>query len=190
MENEVFKDVLGYEGLYQVSNYGRVKSLERKNIFYCGLREEYLERPVKGKFLKIRNGVHSYQVTCLTKNGICKNKFIHRLVAEAFIPNPENKPQVNHKDGNKKNNCVDNLEWCTAKENTRHAIKTGLKKKYNNKRVKQYDLDGNFIKEWESITSFLKTNNIDLENSGITCCCKGRQKTSHGYIWKYAEEES
>lgn len=185
MENEVFKDVLGYEGLYQVSNYGRVKSLERRNIFYCGLRKEYLERPVKDKFLKIRNGVHGYQVTCLTKNGICKNKFIHRLVAESFIPNPENKPQVNHKDGNKKNNCVDNLEWCTAKENSRHAIKTGLKKKYNNKRVEQYSLDGKYIKTWNSITEFYKENNLNLKSSGITVSCKSKIKSAFGYLWKY-----
>ena len=187
MENEVFKDVLGYEGLYQISNYGRVKSLERKNIFYCGLRKQYLERPVKEKILSFNKSNNGYLQVCLTKNGKCCTRTVHRLVAKAFIPNPENKPQVNHIDGNKQNNNVKNLEWCTAKENTGHAIKTGLKKSYNKKKVKQYDLKGNFIKEWESITSFLKANNIDLNNSGITCCCKGRQKTSHGYIWKYSK---
>ena len=180
MEKEVFKDVLGYEGLYQVSNYGRVKSLERKNIFYCGLRKEYLERPVKGKFLKIRNGVHGYQVTCLTKNGVCKNKFIHRLVAEAFIPNLENKPQVNHIDGNKQNNNIKNLEWCSPKENSNHAFKTGLSKK-----VKCITTNEIFI----SITEASKKYN--LFDGDISRCCQGKRshcgksKTGEKLVWKY-----
>ena len=185
MENEVFKDVLGYEGLYQVSNYGRVKSLERKNIFYCVLRKEYLERPVKEKILSFNKNNNGYLQVCLTKNGKYCTRSVHRLVAEAFISNPNNLPQVNHKDGNKENNKVDNLEWCTAKENSRHAIKTGLKKKYNNKRVEQYSLDGKYIKTWNSMTEFYKENNLNLKSSGITVSCKSKIKSAFGYLWKY-----
>lgn len=111
MQEEVWKDIEGYEGLYQVSTLGRVKSLAR-------------ERVSKDKILK-SSGVR-YKLVCLYKSGIVKYVKVHRLVANAFISNPENKPQVNHKDGNKFNNSVSNLEWATSKENCIHAVQTGL----------------------------------------------------------------
>lgn len=185
MENEVFKDVLGYEGLYQVSNLGRVKSLERKNIFYCGLRKEYLERPVKEKILSFNKSNRGYLQVCLTKNGKYRTYTVHRLVAKAFIDNPLNKKTVNHIDGNKENNCVNNLEWATNRENNKHAWANGLKKPHNQRKVNQYDLKGNFIRTWNSITDFLKEEGLNLKNSGITNCCKGRRKTAYGYKWKY-----
>lgn len=189
MEKEVFRDVLGYEGLYQVSNYGRVKSLERKNIFYCGLRKEYLERPTKEKILNYNKSNRGYLQVCLTKDGKSKTYTVHRLVAKAFIPNLKNKKQVNHIDGNKENNNIDNLEWATSSENNKHAFRTGLNKPHNVRKVNQYDLKGNFIKQWNSITDFLKENNLNLKNSNITTCCKGKRKNAYGFIWKYADEE-
>jgi hypothetical protein len=108
MEKEIWKDVKGYEGLYQVSNLGRIKSIIRK-----------------GKILS--NKSHRYISVIFYKNKLRKNIRVHRLVAGAFIPNPENKPQVNHIDGNKKNNNVNNLEWNTQLENIRHAYRTGIK---------------------------------------------------------------
>ena len=189
MKKEVFRDVLGYEGLYQVSNYGRVKSLERKNIFYCGLRKKHLERPTKEKILNYNKSNRGYLQVCLTKDGKSKTYTVHRLVAKAFLPNLKNKKQVNHIDGNKENNNIDNLEWVTSSENNKHAFITGLNKPHNMRKVNQYDLQGNFIKQWNSITDFLKENNLNLKNSNITTCCKGKRKNAYGFIWKYADEE-
>ena len=189
MKKEVFRDVLGYEGLYQVSNYGRVKSLERKNIFYCGLKKEHLERPTKEKILNYNKSNRGYLQVCLTKDGKSKTYTVHRLVAKAFLPNLKNKRQVNHIDGNKENNSIDNLEWVTSSENNKHAFITGLNKPHNMRKVNQYDLQGNFIKQWNSITDFLKENNLNLKNSNITTCCKDKRKNAYGFIWKYADEE-
>lgn len=188
MIEEVFKDILGYEGLYQISNYGRVKSLKRKNIFYCGLRKEYAERPVKEKILSISKSNRGYLQVCLTKNGKYKTFLVHRLVAQTFIPNPLNKLTVNHIDGNKENNCVNNLEWATSSENIKHAFTIGIKEIHNKLKVNQYDLEDNFIKTWNCITDFLKANNINLKSSNISMCCKGKRPTAYGYKWKYADD--
>jgi hypothetical protein len=117
---EIWKDIKGYEGIYQVSNLGRVKSLHIKRSGW-----ELLPRDTTlGKIISYRaNPPHYYYQVTLFKNGERKAKRVSRLVAEAFIPNPLNLPQVNHKDMNKKNDCVDNLEWCTNKQNMEHARK-------------------------------------------------------------------
>lgn len=120
---EIWKDIEGYEGLYQVSNLGRVKALKRKIKKSDGSTQIYRER-----ILKYDKSI-SYLRIKLCKNGIETKYLIHRLVAETFIDNPDNKPQVNHIDGIKTNNCVQNLEWCTAKENVIHSVNSGLKSK-------------------------------------------------------------
>lgn len=119
---EEWKDVIGYEGFYEISNFGNVKSLYTNKI----LKSDSVD-----KFGYVRFSA--------TKNKIQKIKRVHRLVAEMFIPNPNNLPQVNHKDGNKLNNHVNNLEWCSDSENKKHAYKTGLMKPGNQytKRTKQ-----------------------------------------------------
>lgn len=117
---EIWKDVVGYEGMYEVSNKGRVRSLDRKDI---------RGRRVKGKYLKYKKTSRGY----LSLQLCGKDCLIHRLVAKAFIPNPENKPQVNHIDGDKSNNNVENLEWCTSSENNKHRYRYGL---YNQDGVK------------------------------------------------------
>lgn len=114
---EIWKDVEGYEGLYQVSNLGRVKSLTHYII-----KENYKPREVKGKILTpFFDRPKGYMSVSLSKNNKIKLQRIHRLVAQAFIPNPDNLIQINHKDGNKSNNNVENLEWCSCKDNIRHA---------------------------------------------------------------------
>lgn len=127
---EVWKDVKGYENLYEVSNLGRVKSKDR---FTTGNRN----RKLKGKILiQCKNNL-GYCIVYLCKDGKPKTTRVHRIVAGAFIENPTNKPYINHKDGNPQNNNVDNLEWCTQKENIHHAFKTGLVKRHG--KLAEYD---------------------------------------------------
>ena len=168
---EVWKDIAGYEGLYQVSNLGRVKSL------------------YTGNMLKMLPHSTGYYAVALYKKRIPKRCIVHRLVAMAFIENPENKPTVNHKNGNKHDNRVNNLEWATHQEQQQHALKTGLKVGVNYKNnklsipVAQYTLGMDLIKVYPSMN--------EAERNGFSCaeicrCCKGKKKTHRGYIWKYA----
>lgn len=117
--NEIWKYIEGYQGKYIVSNKGTVKSVSRdiqhgNHVYH---RREYILKPYS---------INGYRLVTLRTDNKSKHYQIHRLVAEAFIPNPDNKPMVNHIDGNPSNNCLENLEWCTAKENAEHAIRTGL----------------------------------------------------------------
>lgn len=187
---EVWKDIPNYEKLYKVSNLGRVKSLSKfhkTNKMYSSIG--YYS---KEKILKSIKDKRGYNTVVLCKNSKPKTYRIHRLVAQAFIPNPENKPQVNHKDGNKLNNNVENLEWCTCQDNIKHAWKTGLN--YNTehqyimgkssaKKIIQYSKNSEYIKEWESITKASVQLNISIQN--ISACCRGKGKTAGGFIWKY-----
>ena len=179
MQDEVWKDIPGYEGLYQVSNFGEVKSLSR----YHHKKETILKKH------KTKDG---YYETTLVKNG--KYKFIrtHRLVAFAFIPNLLNKEQINHKDGNKLNNNVENLEWCTLQENKDHAIKTGLqdfkgKKNPKAKAVNQYDKDGNFIKKYDTLRQAMYETGIS--EHCISSVCNKHIKTAGGYKWEFVVKE-
>lgn len=121
-EGERWKDIEGYEGYYQISSLGRVKSLSRSVPHY-----KKGVQPIHEKILKKRIGKRGYYVSLLSskKNKLAK---IHRLIAAAFMPNPENKPFINHKNGIKTDNRIENLEWCTGSENVQHAFNIGLKK--------------------------------------------------------------
>ena len=116
-------------------------------------------------------------------NGKQKRKLIHRLVAEAFIPNPNNLPQINHKDEKPNNNNVDNLEWCDNWYNSHYGKHIENVKEKHYKKIVQYDKNMQFIKKWNSILSASIQNNID--SSSITKVCKGNRKTAGGYIWRY-----
>lgn len=171
---EEWKDVVGYKGFYQVSNLGRLRSLDRES---SGKR-------YKGKIIssKYRSG---YIVDTLCKDGIKRKCRRHRLVAEAFIPNPEGKPEVNHIDGNKTNNQIGNLEWATHRENTDHAWIIGLTKappaQVPIKVVQMYE--GSEIATYKSIEIAGWINGISPED--ICKCCKGKRKNAGRYTWKY-----
>ena len=126
----------------------------------------------------IKNG---YYYVNLYKNGTPRHYYVHRLIAEAFIPNPNNKPEINHKNGVKTDNRIANLEYCTAKENVIHAYKTKLNKRA--KQILQYKSQGNFIKSWAS----MREAETQLKVYHICDCCKGKRLTAGGYIWRYKE---
>lgn len=194
---EIWKPVKGYEQLYEVSNLGNVKSLKKSWSTYNYKSKNYYKITTEERILKPSISHCGYKQINLSKNNKAKEKLVHRLVAEAFIENKDNKKCVNHIDGNKQNNRVDNLEWCTHKENSKHSWNNGLQKSYLkgkygkehnlSKAVIQYDLEGNFIKEWDCISDVTRSLNID--SGRITKCCQ-KQKYCHtagGYIWKYKQ---
>ena len=168
---EIWKDKKDYEGHYQVSNLGRVKSIK------------FGKEIILKQHINIKGG---YYYVCLLKNGKHKNYYVHRLVAEAFLPNTDNLPQVNHKDENKLNNSVDNLEWCTNEYNHNYGTINERISQSQSKPVLQYDLNGNLIKEWKSINECGRNG----FNQGDICkCCNGKRKTAKGFIWVYKNEE-
>lgn len=184
---EVWKDIKGYEGFYQVSNLGRVKTLERQMPFNIDKSKNIIK---KEKILKPgKRGIkRNYLSVVLRKNSKQTNKYVHRLVAEAFIPNPNNYKEVNHIDENTFNNCEKNLEWCNTKYNINYGERTQKATKKLSKAVIQYDLQSKFIKEWCSIRNASRNLNINIGT--IIRCCKGEFKTAGGYIWKYKRSDN
>lgn len=172
--SEIWKDIQNYNGLYQISNLGKIRNKSNKIMH---------TKPSKDGYVRI----------LLCKDGKYKSHYVHILVAKAFIPNPTNKAEVNHIDANKSNNCVSNLEWVTRSENHYHAVKMGLKPicptigkfgKDNptSKPVYQYSLDGSFIKKWDCRSDAAIFYNCNPNS--ISRCIYGYRKTCKGYIWK------
>ena len=207
---EMWKDIPGYERLYQVSNLGNVRSLN-------------YNRTGEIKLLKQSTNKHEYKLVSLCKNGKTKTCKVHRLVAIAFIPNPNNLPIINHKDEDKTNNNVNNLEWCTYEYNVNYGTRnerTGEshkgksfseehKKKIsekirgekhpnygkkgkdssNAKAILMYDKEGNFIKRFECIVDANEYLGKGRYCSSISMCLTGRRKTAYGYVFRYADEK-
>lgn len=180
--NEVWKDVIGYEGLYQVSNLGRIKSFRDKD----GIKERIL----KYRKIGLKSTTNKYMGVSLGKNN---DRYVHRLVAEAFIDNPENKKFVNHINGIKHDNRIENLKWCTKSENAIHAINTGLvnrgfgKDNPCAKKLIQKDLTGAIIKIWEAI---ICVKEIGLDPNIVISILKGRRinKIYNNSLWEYYDE--
>ena len=171
---EVFKDILGYEGLYQVSNLGKVKSTERKAKHWRGGL-----LTVKSRIMKPFTSKCGYLIVSISKNSIDNKFLIHRLVSNAFIPNPYNKPQVNHINGIKTDNRVVNLEWNTRSENIKHADNSGLRnsKGENNSRSKLSEIDVFEIRKSDKPIIFLSKK----YNVGRNCI----SKVLHKKTWKH-----
>lgn len=178
MKNEIWKDVAGYEGLYQVSSEGRVKSLARVVI-----RNNGQKLPIKERILKPAFNGRGYLIVDLCDGGKRKHFKVHRLVCQAFHENPDNKPQVNHIDEDTTNNRASNLEWVTAKENVNHGTRTKRMAKTNSKPVGQYTKDGEPIKVWQSATVAERQAGFNYQH--ICDVANGNRKTHKGFIWKY-----
>ena len=170
---EQWKDIFGFEGLYQVSNFGRVKSFKG-----C--------RGVQERILKPRKVANGYLQIALCKDGKHNWRLIHRLVAEAFLPNPNNLSDVNHKDENPQNSNLENLEWVDHKTNINYGTGIERRAKTRLKTVFQYRLDGTFVKEWPSLKEVQRQ--LGFNHGNISSCCNGRNKTSYGFRWKYKKK--
>lgn len=175
---EEWKDIKNYEGLYQVSNFGRILSL---NYNRTGKPELMNPSETKGGYLVVE----------LWKNKEKKRCLVHRIVAETFLENPENKPEINHIDEDKTNNRVDNLEWCEHKYNMNYgtrneraakAISKAMTNGKLSKRVLQLSLTGHLIREWESTAECGRNG---FSHGAVSACCLGKRKTHKGFRWEY-----
>ena len=178
--NEIWKPIKGYEGLYEVSNFGRIKSLNYHRMGF----EKIISASFDGS---------GYLVVVLCKNNTAIQYKVHRLVAEAFIQNPNNLPEINHKDENKTNNIYTNLEWCDRSYNVNYGTRNKRasisisKSLLNNEKIckpiLQLSKEGVIIKEWLSAAEAEREGGYD--NAHISKCCLGQRKTHKGFIWRF-----
>ena len=177
---EIWKDIEGYEGYYQISNTGKVKSLERMKWNGKGYQK------VPEKILEGVDNGHGYLRVKLCKDGKVEQPLVHVLVATAFLPNPDNLPEVNHKDEDKTNNCVENLEYCSKLYNINYG--TGIKRRAEkrSKPVFSVDKESGLIMWWQSAHEAERCTGIS--NGNIIKCCQGKQKSAGGHVWFYADD--
>ena len=172
---EIWKDIKDFEGKYQVSNLGNVKSLNYKGHGYSRVLVP-----------KVNNcGYEWVELFC---NGKSAYRQVHRLVADAFIQNPNQYPVINHKDENPRNNKVDNLEWCDYSYNIKYSLKLHPKERSVRKHkrpIAQVDKDGNIVRIWEYSRQVEKEGN--MSQWSVLQCCNGKRKTAYGYTWHYAD---
>ena len=171
---EIWKNIEGFEGLYQVSSEGRVKSLERK---------VHHGRTVKERILKPNMDRGGYLLVYLYAGGKRKTLKVHRLVCQAFHDNPDNKQEVNHINEDKTDNRACNLEWCTRIENVNHGSRNERSAKALSKPICQYTLDEKIVKTWASLTEVKRQTGFG--QSHISEVANGNRKTAYGFIWKY-----
>lgn len=182
---EEWRPVVGWEGLYEVSSLGRVRSVKR--VVVCKDGKAYCR---KERMMSLRKNAFGYLRVKLSKDGNSKLFMTHRLVAGAFVPNTENLPFVNHKDEVKSNNRYDNLEWCTRLYNTRYGTnierirKSHINNKKLSKSVSKCNLSGIVLETYPSMSEAARQNY--LSEAKISLCCQKKRKTHGGYKWKLA----
>ena len=169
MEEEIWCPIKCYKGLYQVSDKGRVRSMKFR----------------KERILKLSRDKNGYLKVGLCNNGEQKMYMVHRLVAQTFTPNPQNLTEVNHKDENKENNSVQNLEWCDRKYNCNYGTRIKKISEKCSKPVLQFTKDGEFVKEWKSTNDVQR--NLGYFGTYISSCCNGKCKSAYNYIWKFKD---
>ena len=170
---EIWKDINGYEGFYQISNYGRIRSFKK----------------IDNKWFYLKPWVQNsgYEVVSLAKNTVHQKYLVHRLVAENFIPNPDNLPCVNHKDENKLNNHSDNLEWCSYEYNNNYGTARIRMAQKEGRRVKQLTIHGHWIATYMSIR--VASNITNTPHTSIRDCCNGKTTQAHGFKWEYDDQD-
>ena len=188
MEQEIWKDIKGFEGIYQISSLGRVRSLDR----WVNSKNES-NKLVKGRILTPVYDKDGYTMVTLSSHGEHLKCKVHRLVCSAFIPNPENKPQVDHINAIKNDNRVENLRWCTSKENSNNPITLEKLPRYwkdafgnenpNSKTIIQFSLDGELVRKWDCIRD--ASNHTGANYTSISQVLNGKLKQAGGYFWKY-----
>jgi len=190
---ERWAEIPGYDGLYEISDQGRVKSRGRMRRAVAPRNGREYEYMTVGRILKNQKSSSGYWQVCLHKNGVGSIKSIHRMMAVAFIPNNNNHPFINHKDGDKSNNSLDNLEWCTNSQNIKHAYevlgavawargRTGALNPHS-KRVVQRTMGGDIVKTWEAAAD---AHRAGFDSGCITRCCQGKSTYHKGFLWTYA----
>ena len=167
--SEEWKAVPGFEGWYEVSSLGKVRSVDRVVNY-----KDSSKAQKKGKILRPKVGKHGYLEVILVMNGYRKTSRVHRLVATSFIANPNNLPSINHINEDKLDNRVENLEWCSVKQNTLYSMREIP--------IGQYDLDGNLIATFNHYTE--AGESVGGNKHGVYKCCKGKLKTYKGYVWR------
>lgn len=184
--NEIWRPIRDFEGLYEVSSLGQVRSVDRTVRGANAMSDSY---PInrKGRVLKQSMATNGYLFVVLCKDGKHTHTNVHRLVAETFIPNPDILPEVNHKDEDKTNNAVSNLEWCDRKYNVNYG--TGIDRRSPRffKRLEQLTMDGQHVAYYESVAELVRQSNGKYKANNIYMAARGDNESSYGYRWRYVE---